>query len=182
MWTSILYRSLAFLQDATDPQTGMRNFMGYDRRWLDEPHVGDHVGRSVWALGEILSTAWVPAVVGPTERLLDAIVGTLPARYVAAHGRLRRARARAARRRPPRADGAAAARAGRRPARGAYEAHADDDWLWFEDTLTYDNARLPHALIVGGVALGRDDLTKTGLESLRWLGDESGLVEGDVCG
>ena len=49
----------------------MRNFMGYDRRWLDEPHLGDHVGRSVWALGEILSTAWVPAVVGPTERLLD---------------------------------------------------------------------------------------------------------------
>ena len=23
----------------------MRNFMSYDRRWLDEPHVGDHVGR-----------------------------------------------------------------------------------------------------------------------------------------
>ena len=45
----------------------MRNFMGYDRRWLDEPHLGDHVGRSIWALGEILSTAWVPAVVGPTR-------------------------------------------------------------------------------------------------------------------
>ena len=65
VWTSIVYRSLAFLQDATDPQAGMRNFMGYDRRWLDEPHLGDHVGRSVWALGDILSTAWVPAVVGP---------------------------------------------------------------------------------------------------------------------
>ena len=51
--------------------------MGYDRRWLDAPHVGDHVGRSIWALGEILSTAWVPAVVGPTRRLLDTIVGTL---------------------------------------------------------------------------------------------------------
>ena len=77
VWTSIVYRSLAFLQDATDPEAGMRNFMGYDRRWLDEPHVGDHVGRSVWALGEILSTAWVPAVVSPARRLLDAIVGTL---------------------------------------------------------------------------------------------------------
>ena len=78
-WTSIVYRSIAFLQDATDPERGMRNFMGYDRRWLDEPHVGDHVGRSVWALGDILSTAWVPAVVGPTRRLLDDIVGTLGA-------------------------------------------------------------------------------------------------------
>ncbi len=56
----------------------MRNFMGYDRHWLDEPHVGDHVGRSIWALGEVLATAWVPAVAGPTERLLNTIVQTLP--------------------------------------------------------------------------------------------------------
>ena len=96
-WTSIVYRSIAFLQDATDPERGMRNFMGYDRRWLDEPHVGDHVGRSVWALGDILSTAWVPAVVGPTRRLLDDIVGTLGGRRLAAHRRLHRARTGAAR-------------------------------------------------------------------------------------
>ena len=44
VWTSHLYRALAFLQAATD-DGGMHNFMGYDRRWLDEPHVGDHVGR-----------------------------------------------------------------------------------------------------------------------------------------
>ncbi len=40
--------------------------------------------------------------------------------------------------------------------------------------------RLPHALIVGGAALGREDLTETGLDALRWLGDESGLVEGTL--
>src|SRR5207253_9956816 len=67
-WTSTLYRALAFLH-AADGEGGMHNFMSYDRRWLDEPHVGDHVGRSVWALGEILATAWVPAVVEPTRNL-----------------------------------------------------------------------------------------------------------------
>src|SRR5436190_22738642 len=72
-----MYRSLASLRDATVEGAGMRNFMSYDRRWLDEPHVGDHVGRSVWALGELLETAWVPAVVGPTQRLLDTLIGTL---------------------------------------------------------------------------------------------------------
>ena len=50
-----------------------------------------------------------------------------------------------------------------------------DGWRWFEDALSYDNA-VPHALIVGGVALGREDLTQRGLEALRWLGDESGLA------
>jgi glycosyltransferase involved in cell wall biosynthesis len=179
-WTSIVYRSLAFLQDATDPERGMRNFMGYDRRWLDEPHVGDHVGRAVWALGDILSTAWVPAVVGPTRRLLDEIVGTLDSELslrTGAYTVLGLARLDPDRLQPSArkllgrlVDGLAA----------AYEAHAADEWQWFEDALSYDNACLPHALIVGGVALGRDDLTETGLKALRWLGDESGLVEGTL--
>jgi hypothetical protein len=60
----------------------------------------------------------------------------------------------------------------------AYETSSDDAWRWFEDALTYDNARLPHALIVGGVALGRDHTVAAGLESLAWLGDESGLADG----
>ena len=163
VWTSIVYRSLAFLQDATDPQAGMRNFMGYDRRWLDEPHIGDHVGRSIWSLGEILSTAWVPAVVGPTRRLLDAIVGDARTGHLAAHGRVCRARTRPARPGPAAAGGPAACSSGSStssPMRTRRTRRAD--WHWFEDALTYDNARLPHALIVGGVALGREDLTADG--------------------
>ncbi len=180
LWTSIVYRALAFLEAATDAQAGMRNFMGYDRRWLDEPHLGDHVGRSVCALGEILSTAWVPAVVGPTRRLLDEIVGTLgtetslrTAAYTALGlGRVDRDRLQpAALLLLERVVDQLAI---------AYETHASADWRWFEDALSYDNAQLPHALIVAGDALGRKDLTETGLEALRWLGDESGLAEGTL--
>ena len=97
VWTSILYRAIAFLEDATDAEHGMRNFMGYDRRWLDGPHPGDHVGRSVWALGEILSTAWVPALVGPSERLLDTIIRTIPDERLVANVRLHRPRPRPSR-------------------------------------------------------------------------------------
>jgi hypothetical protein len=180
IWTSIVYRSLAFLQDATDPQAGMRNFMGYDRRWLDEPHVGDHVGRSIWALGEILSTAWVPALVSPTQRLLDEIVGTLGAETslrTGAYAVLGLARLDPDRLQP------AAQRLLERSVEQlavAFATHSSEDWRWFEDALTYDNARLPHALIVGGVALDRNDLTETGLDALRWLGDESGLAAGTL--
>lgn len=180
VWTSIVYRSLAFLQDATVAPAGMRNFMGYDRRWLDEPHVGDHVGRAIWALGEILSTAWVPAVVGPTRRLLDAVVSTLEpptSLRTGAYAVLGLSRLDPDRLEPPAVlllervvDQLAA----------AYATHATAEWRWFEDRLTYDNACLPHALIAGGQALGRTDLTETGLDALRWLGDESGLAEGTL--
>jgi glycosyltransferase involved in cell wall biosynthesis len=178
VWTSIVYRSIAFLEDATEPGAGMRNFMGYDRRWLDEPHLGDHVGRTIWALGEILSTAWIPAVVRPTERLLDAIVDLVPvdaSLRTGAYAALGLARLDQDRR-SPHARHLLEGMMDRLEA--AYRANAREDWLWFEDALTYDNARLPHALIVGGATLDRNDLTENGLEALRWLGDESGLRTG----
>jgi len=179
-WTSIVYRALAFLDDAAEPHTGMRNFMGYDRHWLDEPHIGDHVGRSVWALGEILSTAWVPAVVGPTRRLLDTIVTALlpqTSLRTAGYAALGLARLDPDRLGP---DGLLLLERSVEQLAAAYDATASEGWRWFEDRLTYDNARLPHALIAGGAALGRDELTHDGLESLRWLGDESGLSEGTL--
>jgi glycosyltransferase involved in cell wall biosynthesis len=175
-WNSILYRALAFLHGA-EGEGGMRNFMGYDRRWLDEPHIGDHVGRSVWALGEILATAWIPAVVQPARLLLGRLVavltGEVPLR-TAAYAVLGLARLDADRLEPQ------ARRLLERltdQLADAYRSNASDAWSWFEGELSYDNARLPQALLSGSSALGREDLTELGLESLRWLGDECGLQE-----
>jgi glycosyltransferase involved in cell wall biosynthesis len=181
-WTSVLHRSLAFLHDAAEADGGgMRNFMSYDRRWLDEPHVGDHVGRSVWALGDVLSTAWLPGVVGPSQRLLASLVRSLQGDLsirTAAYATLGLARLDA-----DRLDDDARSLLERCVAQleAAYEASSDDAWRWFEDALTYDNARLPHALIVGGTAVGSDEAVAAGLESLAWLGDECGLAEGLLC-
>jgi glycosyltransferase involved in cell wall biosynthesis len=174
IWTSNLYRALAFLQAAAE-DGGMHNFMGYDRRWLDEPHVGDHVGRSIWALGDILATAWIPAVVRPVRDLLDLLVGTLGddiSLRTAAYAVLGLSRLDADRLEP------AAHRQLERLIQqlaDAYERTCSEDWCWFEDELSYDNARLSQALLTGGSALGRQELTEIGLESLRWLGDECGL-------
>jgi hypothetical protein len=43
------------------------------------------------------------------------------------------------------------------------------DWLWFEDVLAYDNARLSQALIQTGVMTHTSSYIKVGLRSLRWL-------------
>jgi hypothetical protein len=176
-WTAILYRALAFLHAAEGPG-GMRNFMGYDRCWIDEPHLGDHVGRSVWALGEILATAWIPAVVDPAARLLERLVASLQGEVslrTAAYSALGLARLD-----PDRLDLDARRMLERLADQlaEAYGRNASADWRWFEAKLTYDNARLPQALLSCGSALERDDLTQIGLESLRWFGDECGLRDG----
>ena len=179
MWSAALYRALAFLVDASDADGGgMRNFMSYDRRWLDEPHVGDHVGRAVWALGDVLTTAWVPALVDPAQRLLASLVRSLAGDLslrTAAYTALGLARLDA-----DRLDDGARVLLERCVAQleAAYAETAHDGWNWFEDSLTYDNARLSQALILGGTALGRDAAVEAGLSSLAWLGDESGLPDG----
>ena len=44
-----------------------------------------------------------------------------------------------------------------------------EDWLWFENVLAYDNARLPQALIQTGLATHTTPYVEAGLQSLRWL-------------
>jgi uncharacterized protein YyaL (SSP411 family) len=48
---------------------------------------------------------------------------------------------------------------------------ATADWPWYEAALTYDNARLPEALIACGRVTGDSDMVSYGIEVLAWLRD-----------
>jgi hypothetical protein len=50
-----------------------------------------------------------------------------------------------------------------------YQHESSRDWPWFEGSLTYENAVLPHALIISGRRLGDQEMCSTGLRSLKWL-------------
>ena len=50
-----------------------------------------------------------------------------------------------------------------------YAKTAQPDWPWFEEELTYDNAKLAHALILSGDDMGQAPLVERGLQTLRWL-------------
>jgi hypothetical protein len=52
-----------------------------------------------------------------------------------------------------------------------YQRNNVADWPWFEYTLTYCNALLPHALLVSGHAMGRQEMIGSALQSLEWLGE-----------
>jgi len=50
-----------------------------------------------------------------------------------------------------------------------FDACAHPDWRWFEEELSYDNAKLAQALIVSGRATGHPAVLQRGLDALRWL-------------
>jgi hypothetical protein len=54
---------------------------------------------------------------------------------------------------------------------GIYTQNKTTDWMWFENEVTYDNARLSDALILAGYNLKNEDFINAGLESLMWLSD-----------
>ena len=161
----------AFIQHAWNPDTRrFRNFMSYDRRWSEDQGSEDSHGRTLWALAEcaredtdpsrrrwaaaLFKTAlpaveefsspraWAFSLLG-----LDAYCTVVGADLLA--NRLRRLLA----------DRLMA----------LFAATETEDWVWFEDLLAYDNARLPQALIQTGVTTQTRPYVEVGLRSLRWL-------------
>jgi hypothetical protein len=55
---------------------------------------------------------------------------------------------------------------------------AGEDWPWCEQKVTYDNAKLAHALIVSGAAMGQQNVIDTGLKALHWLAELQTSEEG----
>jgi hypothetical protein len=52
---------------------------------------------------------------------------------------------------------------------GLYRRVGRRDWPWFEEVVTYCNARLSQALIASGARMGDEEMTGAGLQSLQWL-------------
>ena len=50
-----------------------------------------------------------------------------------------------------------------------FDSVAAPGWTWFEEGLSYDNAKLAHALIVSGHASGQKNVYERGIQALRWL-------------
>jgi hypothetical protein len=53
-----------------------------------------------------------------------------------------------------------------------YDEHRRQGWLWFENSLTYDNGRLPQAMIAAGARLEKSEIRQRGLQALDWYADQ----------
>jgi glycosyltransferase involved in cell wall biosynthesis len=163
--------SLEFLQESYDPLArAARNMRAVDGRWLDEPHSGDHVGRLIWALGEVASGPAVPDKFREraAEQLLDALpsvrgLTSLRSMAYAVLGLVR----------IPEPTPELQLCLSRLDA--AWQDTATEDWPWFEEQLSYDNARLAQALLAGGARAGDAAMAGRGLRALDWYFGQVGL-------
>jgi len=166
-------RYLAFISYAFNPKTGrFRNFMDYQRNWLEASGSDDSHGRALWALGTVLGRSNTAALQSMAGRLFEQAMPTIlkttsPRAWAFAligiHEYLRRFEG------DRMADQVREELAGR--LQKLYEINNSEKWHWFEDRLTYCNAALPHAMLLCGKWMPNDAMFAAGLESLSWLTD-----------
>ncbi|MFO7637829.1 MAG: glycosyltransferase family 4 protein [bacterium] len=162
---------LAFVAYAFNPDNGrFRNFLGYDRRWLEAAGSEDAHGRALWGLGYAIRASCNDAFVALAMNLFDA---ALPAVELFTSPRAWAytllGLSYYVRRFPGASNTYRVRDALAQRLLAQYRAGAGDDWPWFERALAYGNARLSQALIGAGADLANEEMTRAGLESLEWL-------------
>jgi len=173
-------RYLGFVSYAFNQSTGrFRNFMSYSRNWAEDCGSEDSQGRSLWALGSLVGRSSDPGSKSLASQVfqsaLQAVAGFSSPRswaytllgiaeYLHAfHG-------------DTQVQGVLKLLSER--LLGLYWRTSRHDFPWFEDRLTYCNARLPHALLVSGMWMEHDEMVAAGLRSLTFLVSEQRTVEG----
>lgn len=166
-------RYLAFLAAGFHQEIGrFRNFMSHDRHWLEDQGSEDSHGRALWAVGTgsarshndghrklcaelferglpALSSfrsprAWAFALLGVDE-------------YEKAH--------------PGHDESCSHRELLTDKLMRCWDDCSADEWPWFENSVTYENARLSQALLLSSQSIPRQDAQEAGLASLRWLAD-----------
>jgi hypothetical protein len=175
-------RYLTFLWHAFNDKTGrFRNFLSYDRRWLEESGSEDSHGRALWAVGMVLGNTKDLGLRGAAGRLFEK---AFPATFNIYQ---------------PRAwafsilgmQGYLDWFPGDRVVQSArnvlanklldiYERSHSRSWHWFEKSLSYSNARLSQALLLTGHESGNQRMVDAGCESLEWLVAEQHREDPDV--
>ncbi len=164
-------RYLAFLEHGQTADGIFRNIMHYDRRWADEPAGDDCQGRCLWALGELLNS--------PMPRPLHQAAQEMLERAMAAYQLSSWPRTLAfsllAFEQMARLDDNDGRRWHHLTVKAAdrliecLETQSGEGWTWFEDTMTYANARLPHGLLAAGRTLDSKDHLEAAERSLEFL-------------
>ena len=173
-------RFAAFVQHAWNRDTGrFRNFMSFNRDWLEDSGSEDSHGRTLWALGECARRdaspsrrLWASALFA--EALPTAETFRSPRAWaftllgLGSYCAITSDDLRAQEVRRFLADRLMSALA----------AVETQDWVWFEEGLAYDNARLSQALMLTGMATQTPAYVDAGLRSLRWLMTRQTAPEG----
>jgi len=161
---------LSYIHYMQTDDGNFRNFLSFNRQYLDEVGSEDSFGRTIWALGHLISCA---ASNSYREFALEIFRRSYPHFKTLTHLR-----------------GMANTIIGislylqvfptdegmvntlaelTQPLLDAYERNQAEDWQWFEEKMTYDNAILPLALLHSAEITGNEKAKKIAMKTMAFL-------------
>jgi len=164
---------LSFILHAFNEETGLsRNFMSYDRTWLEEIGSEESNANVLFVSGYLIKNPPSDACLGVAKTLFDRIINnTLSFTSPRAFALIlmgcifyleRFSGAREVRK---------VCRTFSERLSELYKRNSDERWKWFEPLAAYNNGRLPQALLMAGKFFKNKEYITQGLESLNWLYD-----------
>lgn len=165
-YLNLMYRYTSFVLNSLNAEGKFKNFMGYNREFLEEEGSQDCFGRCLWALGYTLASRSVPInIKGACRYILNKSISNVSKLTY------------------PKAKAYAIIGLGyidtdlskeyiRKLADSlvkGYEEHKEENWNWFEDFMSYGNAVLPWSLLVAYRLLKQNKLLEVCIESMEFL-------------
>ncbi|RZJ78478.1 MAG: glycosyltransferase [Flavobacterium sp.] len=161
---------LSFIQYMQREDGNFRNFLSFNRNYLDEVGSEDSFGRTIWSLGYLIAVAPNNSYREFGRELFshsvthfkdlkylrgkaNTVIGI--ANFLSVH----------------QGDELLITEINQlaKSLVSSYHANKDGDWHWFEDILTYDNAILPLALLHHYEATGNQESYQIAMESIEFL-------------
>jgi hypothetical protein len=159
---------LAFilLMQADDGRS--HNIMDFSQRILDQPATGDHLGRGIWAAATVINSELPDGMKNSARHIFDRALPWA----IKSHSQRTKAYTclgLAERLKAGDKNFTVVLNEVATDLLNRFKRNSNDDWTWFEDTLTYDNARLSQALFAAYDALRKEEYLTSAEKSLSFL-------------
>lgn len=164
---TLISRYLAFVLNAQNEDGRFKNFMNYNREFIEAEGSEDCFGRCIWALGRTISSPAIPENIRRTcQHILDKSMKNWPALS------------------SPRAKAYCVVGLSYLSKSeevmgyieslsmdlvSQYAEFKDGDWHWFENSMTYGNSFLPWSLLRAYKTLNKEVILETARESMDFL-------------
>jgi hypothetical protein len=176
----LAYTYMSYLRLAANSDGSFHNFLSYNRDWLDEQGSEDSHGRALWALGYAMRFGIERGMMQAAGDLFDVGKARIeqlrwPRSWAfSLFGIYHRLKA------APDEGLLTLAHTLAERLVECYDASSSPEWLWFEDTLTYCNAKLPAALLLAYELTGEPRYLTVGTTTLAWLASVLLNADGDL--
>ncbi|MBK0380516.1 glycosyltransferase family 4 protein [Mucilaginibacter segetis] len=161
---------LSYIHYMQTDDGNFRNFLSFNRQYLDEVGSEDSFGRTIWSLGYLIGCA---ASNSYREFAMEIFQKSIPHFKALKHlrGMANTAIGLSLYLQEYPTDEGLVNELVRltQPLIDAYENNHSDDWHWFEEKMTYDNAILPLALLHSCEITGDENAKRIALESMAFL-------------